>query len=740
MKKWLTIFMACMFCTFAQAGSIDGELYDHMLTMADDEKAECMIVMTEQFDLDIFKQTMTMANSTRQERHSHVITSLQEIATRTQPALLAELEQARSNDEVGEFRGYWISNIVYAQLDKNIITQIANREDVDVVYHWREPDLIKPVEYESDLPIASGVERGLEVIHAPEMWALGFTGAGRLVANIDTGVDGNHSALSSRWRGNNGAPAEECWLDTTNPSSSYPYDSDGHGTHTMGTTTGLGESTGDTIGVAFDALWIASRAIVQNGNAVAAFQWVADPDGDPNTIADVPDVVSNSWGYHDFTCPSYVWAQIDYCEAAGIVVVFAAGNRFQGDPYAESVWAPASRQSTPYNTFSVGAVDGNNNSFPLASFSARGPSQCDHSSIKPEVVAPGVNVRSSVPGGGYQQYGWSGTSMACPHVAGAVTLLRQYNPNATSDTIKWALMESAQDLGQDGEDNMYGHGIINVYEAMNLMPGNENPNLYINGFIITEPNDNYPDPGEDIELTVTLTNSGIDVANVYAMISTEDTYAEITSDSSYYGDINEGESADNSEQPFEISFSEDTPLGRQIAFELAIFGDGYSTTGNITILVGRLDDPEIADHDIGAVDYTVSNFGIYGLNPADFYPEWQGEGFKTPRFSQNYLFEGALLIGDGPTRVSNGARDQDQNIGSDFVPITGLELSQPGDFGDQEYNCFFNDQNADDPLNITVEQTSFAWNDAPDDNYIITEYNITLSIILQTAAMRLLRA
>jgi len=74
MKKWLTIFMACMFCAFAQAGSIDGELYDHMLTMADDEKAECMIVMTEQFDLDIFKQTMTMANSTRQERHSHVIT------------------------------------------------------------------------------------------------------------------------------------------------------------------------------------------------------------------------------------------------------------------------------------------------------------------------------------------------------------------------------------------------------------------------------------------------------------------------------------------------------------------------------------------------------------------------------------------------------------------------------------------------------------------------------------------
>ena len=495
----------------------------------------------------------------------------------------------------------------------------------------------------------------------------------------------------------------------------------------MGTITGLGEQTGDTVGVAPEAQWIASRAIVGGGNATAAFQWLADPDGDPQTIDDVPDVICNSWGYHDFTCPTYQWAQIDNCEAAGIVVVFAAGNRFSGDPYAESVWAPASRNTTDYNSFSVGAIDGNNNNFPIANFSARGPSQCDGSTIKPEVVAPGVNVRSSVPGGGYQQYGWSGTSMATPHVSGAVALLRQYNPNASVDTIKWALMETAVDLGQNGEDNNYGHGIINVREALNVMPTNDNPNLYINGVVVIEPNDDYPDPGDDIDLILTLANSGIDVANVYAILSTSDSYANVTSDSAYFGDIAEGGSADNTDQPFEISFAEDTPEGTFISFDLEITGDGYSTTDVLEILVGRLEEPESADHDIGSVDYTVSNFGIYGLNPVEFYPGWNGQGFKTPRFTQNYLFEGALLIGDGPTRVSNGARDEDQGINSSFIPITGLNLSEPGDFGDQEYNCFFNDQNASNPLEITVEQTSFAWENSPDDVFIVTEYNITNS-------------
>ncbi|RKX20306.1 MAG: hypothetical protein DRP26_01935 [Candidatus Zixiibacteriota bacterium] len=726
MKKLLVIAtLIIIFCGPAFAGSIDGRLYERLSEMDDHDKVECVIMMVEQFDVSAFKQMMTMANSTRQERHQYVITSLQKIATETQPDLLAYLAQARQDGMVGEYKGFWITNAVIGQLSKDVIYEVARRSDVDVVYIWQEPDLIKPVPYNADTPVTSGVEPGLEAIGAPEMWDLGYTGQGRLVSNIDTGVSGNHPALYSRWRGNNGHPSDECWLDTTNPHSDFPYDNDGHGTHTMGTLTGLGETTGDTIGVAFGAQWIAARAVVDGGSVTQAFQWIADPDGDPQTIDDVPDVVSNSWGYHDFNCPQYCWTLIDRCEAAGVVVVFAAGNRFYGDPLYGSVWAPASRNTSPYNTFSVGAINGHTPSYPIADFSARGPSQCDDITIKPEVVAPGVNVRSSVPGGGYQWNGWSGTSMACPHVAGAVALLRQYNPNATPDTIKWALMETAVDLGSPGEDNDYGHGIINVRDALDLMPPFENPNVLITGFEVIEPNDGYPDPGDDIELIVTLTNTGTSVDNVYSIISTTDPNATITQDSAYFGNIEQDSSADNSSQPYAISISENTPIGIWISFELAIYGDGYSTTDDIQILIGQLGEPGIANHDIGDVDFTVSNFGQYGLYPTTLNPDWVGKGFKTPRFTTNYLFEGALLIGDGPTRVSNGARDENQILGDDFIPLTDIGQLEPGPVADQEYSSVFNDENAFEPLGIVISQKSYAWADSPDDKYIITEYDIT---------------
>ncbi|MCP4582134.1 MAG: S8 family serine peptidase [candidate division Zixibacteria bacterium] len=707
------------------AGSIDDDLFAYLDEMAENDKVFCMIVMIDQFDVAAFKQVMTMANSTRQERHNYVISRLREIATNSQANLLAELNNSQKRGEVGEYINFWITNAIQAKLSKIAILRLADRGDVATIHLWNEPELIKPVENDSEPPAINSVERGLEVIGAPEMWELGYTGAGRLVANIDTGVDGNHPALHGRWRGNNGAPPEECWLDTANPSNDFPYDTDGHGTHTMGTITGLGETSGDTIGVAHGALWIASRAIVSGGNSTAAFQWLVDPDGDPTTIDDVPDAIGNSWGYHDFSCPTYNWNSIDNCEAAGIVVVFAAGNRYQGDPYDESMWAPASRNTSDYNSFSVGAVNGNSDSFPIADFSARGPSQCDHVTIKPEVVAPGVNVRSSVPGGGYQSTGWSGTSMATPHVAGAVALLRQFNPNASVDTIKWALIQSCGDLGHPDEDNTYGHGIINVREALDFMPGNEIPNIYLSNYQIYEPNDNHPDPGEEVELVVTLSNSGTAATNVSARILTESPFGDIIQDSAFFGDIGAGESADNDGQRFEIIFDEETPEGYRVPLVINIFADGYETEGVITIQVGHPGDPEIAHFDIGACDFTISNFGQYGLEPTDLNPDWAGQGYKTPRFTANYLFEGALLIGDGPTRVSNGARDQDQLIESDFIPISGIARFEPGEDADLEYSCSFNDQAADEPLNISVNQTCYGWIDSPDNTYIITKYDIT---------------
>jgi len=244
----------------------------------------------------------------------------------------------------------------------------------------------------------------------------------------------------------------------------------------MGTITGAGVAGHDTIGVAWGAVWIACNAINQgvgpefDNDVITAFEWFADPDGNPSTIDDVPDVVQNSWGInegfgYDYTdCDSRWWDAIDNCEASGVVVTFSAGNE---GPGPHTLRSPADRITTPTNAFAIGAIDATNYSgppWPIASWSSRGPSGCDGVTKKPEVAAPGVDVYSAYPGGGYTYM--SGTSMAGPHVAGVVALMREANPDLDVDTIKQILMDTAIDHGPAGEDNDFGWGVIDAYEAV----------------------------------------------------------------------------------------------------------------------------------------------------------------------------------------------------------------------------------------------------------------------------------
>jgi hypothetical protein len=721
MRNFAMVIMVFVFFGSAFSGTVDSDLQARLDNARPGQMFETLIFMKDQLDLGQLKSDYEFITSTRAERHRRVITDLQRIATESQPGLISYLSRQRTAGSVGEFRGFWISNMIAAELTAEEIYAVAGREEVDGIFSDFKGDLIEPVKVEkADLPVINSVEVGVQAINADSMWALGFTGQGRLVCNIDTGVDGTHPALNHLWRGNNGYPAEESWYDSADPSNNFPHDGQGHGTHTMGTICGRSSTGIDTVGVAIDAQWIAARAVdVSGGNIAASFQWAADPDGDPNTVDDVPDAISNSWGSIG-DCPPNYYTLIDNCEAAGAAVIFAAGNE---GPGAQTLRIPANRITTPYNCFSVGAVNGANSYFPIASFSSRGPSQCDGQTIKPEVVAPGLNVRSCVPGNIYSYM--SGTSMACPHVAGAVALLRQVNPNATVDTIKWALMESALDLGSGGEDNTYGWGMIDIPAAMQLLPTIDQPYVFVSAAYVVDQNNNYPDPGETIDLHLRLQNTGIDINNVVGVINTTDPFTTITADSVYYGIIAGGDTSVTSD-PYVITFSEDTPIGHSVLFDLTVTGNGgYNVVRYVTLNVGLLADPNIAHHAVGSARFTISNFGQYGLAPTTINTIWDGVGYKLTPSGTNYLFEGALFIGDGPTRVSNGARDDNQNMGDDFNAVTDIVLYEPGPQADQEYHSSFNDQNASEPLGILVSQKSFAFTSAPDDEFIITEYTIT---------------
>lgn len=486
MKNVFMVLTCGLLIGFLSAPAFGGRYSSDFDLYLEDHQAEEMIgaviTMADQVDLDALKKELYARRADRREWHEGVVLALQDKATVSQAGIISRLAGLANRGLVKDYRGLWIGNVVLVTATREALDILVQRDDVLQIDPDYEIENIEPVSKGDDSPpLIAGVEAGLGAIRADEVWDMGYTGAGRLVSHLDTGVDGTHPALNARWRGYDPRYAENpewAWFDPIT-NTEFPQEWNwSHGTHTMGTICGLGESTGDTIGVAFGAEWISAGVIDRIdiprtiSDAILSFQWIADPDEDPFTVWDVPDVCSNSWGiseiYHGYDyCDPMFWEVLDGCEAAGVFVVFAAGNEGPGQ---RTLRNPATRATTDIQSFAVGALDGNNPNFPIAYFSSRGPSECTpdgRNALKPEVSAPGVDVRSSVPGGGYQG-GWDGTSMACPHVAGVVALMREANPNLTTDQIGEILLETAFDLGEEGEDNAYGMGIVDAYEAVTL--------------------------------------------------------------------------------------------------------------------------------------------------------------------------------------------------------------------------------------------------------------------------------
>ncbi|RKZ16324.1 hypothetical protein DRQ50_06295 [bacterium] len=458
-----------------QAGELAPGLADLLADRDPADEVRVLVVLQEQVDAPALARSLRMAKATGGDVHREVVSALQRTAAAGQAELLDELALDKAATGIRSWRSHWLIN---ALVVTGTVTAIENLADHPLVARI-EPDLVAtsfvPLTGRTVPGKVATIGTGVAAVGAPRVWReLGIDGTGVVVGILDTGVDGAHPALAQRWRGNF-APASECWLDAAElGDTDFPVDRRFHGTHVMGTMTG--QAPGDSIGVAPGALWIGSNALNNPGdndafdNAIlVSLEFMTDPDGDPATSDDVPAVVHNSWGIHAgfegyFDCDSRWWDAMDACEAAGVVLTWSVGNE---GPSVESIRSPADRADTPTNAFSVGST-ATAWPFAVSDFSSRGPSLCGGEfAIKPEIAAPGEDIRSAAPGGGYQVL--SGTSMAGPHVAGIVALMRQANPQADVATIKQVLMDTARDLGTPGEDNDTGWGLVDAFAAVSAI-------------------------------------------------------------------------------------------------------------------------------------------------------------------------------------------------------------------------------------------------------------------------------
>lgn len=279
---------------------------------------------------------------------------------------------------------------------------------------------------------------GLERLHLQACWQRGFTGAGVRVGHLDTGVDGNHPELMDRIDGfmefdKNGCPV----------SGSMPGDSGSHGTHIAGII------CGKSVGVAPGAR-LCSGLVIEGGNSparvLAGLEWLLDCK---------VRVLCISLGFPDDN-PMYETI-LSRMKRTGILIVAPVGNRGSG------------HCCSPANYPGVLAVGAMNENDRMARFSGSRlfTRALDHA--KPNLLAPGVNILSAAPGGGYQVL--SGTSMAAAHVAGVAAILFQARPDASAEAVEEAILSTCTSLPGLSRQRG-GRGLINPLKALDLLLSN----------------------------------------------------------------------------------------------------------------------------------------------------------------------------------------------------------------------------------------------------------------------------
>ncbi len=426
---------------------------------------ELFIVLKNQADLSASAQFQDPF-----EQRQYVYETLVAHANTTQVDLRRQLELFHI-----EYTPYYLVNGIRLSAGGPLVSMFLST--------WDEVDQVLTIPSLRPLPQALPVKAGnhpqpvqpdwnLTMIHADQAWEdFDVRGDGIIIGQSDSGVQWDHPELLDSYRGSDGHH-DYTWFDPWY-GTRQPTDAGGHGTHTLGIV--LGNHTG----VAPDAQWIACANLARNlGNPgfyldcmqfmLAPFPIGGDPftDGDPARGA---NVLNNSWGCPEYEgcSPDVLQPAADALTAAGIFVVASAGN---DGPFCSSLNMPIAIYDS---VISVAAADSTEN---WAYFSSVGRADDGSQPVKPDIMAPGVMVVSSLPGNSYGQE--SGTSMAGPHVAGVVALMWSANPRLIGDIdlTSQILQATAQQPytgtlpncqgAADLPSTAIGYGMVDAYAAV----------------------------------------------------------------------------------------------------------------------------------------------------------------------------------------------------------------------------------------------------------------------------------
>ena len=597
MKKTFTLILLVLFCICGYAQIIDPVLLEEMGQRRDNEKIRVFVIMRQQYDQQQLNSRAAQF-TTRAERREFVVNELKQFTETSQYDLRHTLVELQQGGMVSEPKALWIANAIFFEATRNAILSLADRTDIMVIGYDEERNWLPDGEEATPADPIREITSNVTQVNANQVWNLGYTGQGVVVAVIDTGVNYNHLDLADHlWDG--GPEFPHHGYDVIN-NDNDPMDDHSHGTHCAGTVCGDG-SAGSQTGMAPDATLMCVKCLNAAGSGtdtdvINGMQWAVEHGC---------DVISMSLGGHGHSGAAQTISR-NACVnvlTAGVIASIAAGN--EGDelymyPIPDNIGLPGGcpppyldpeQELNPGGlscSVCVGAVDSNDEAAYFTSVGPRDWSNSDYADypytpgsltefglIRPDVCAPGVYIKSAdySSNNGYSVK--SGTSMATPCVAGCMALMLSKNPDATPAELCRILEETAVPLST-GKSNIYGYGRVDVLAAINAMYSGP---LTLNSFTVNDGqgnNDGKLNAGESVTLSLSLTNdSDVALDGATMVLTSSSEYVTITNGTTNLPHFGAGQTQ-TINNVFAFTLSDDAPAKRLIQLRGETFVNGES--------------------------------------------------------------------------------------------------------------------------------------------------------------------
>ncbi len=554
----------------------------------DNEKLSIILIMEEQYDSK--KLYVQINNLPKYERREKTVKTLKDFSSAAQREVRTLLNRLKDDMQITMPRYLWISNVIGVRATREAISILSNHPDISSIHYDPMTPALNGLLPETKSPSTDRLSRrdnqrndggtyrditeNVELINAPQVWELDITGQGAIVAVLDTGVNYNHHDLRNRM-----------WEHPNFPNHGYNFvdhnldtmDNHRHGTHCAGTVAGDG-TAGNRTGVAPGSKIMALKVLDDDGSGEHQMLWEAMQFA----VEYGADVMSVSLGWmnvHD-TIRAVFRDVASNVLSGGVIMVKSAGNRgnagvtIPGDCPPPVLTPDQTLRGGVSAVFTVGATDYDDE---IANFSSRGPVTWqdvpgyhdypldpEMGLIKPDITAPGVDVLSLSHSNitGYTEM--SGTSMATPATAGVAALMLSKNPYLIPEDITRIIEESAIPLSET-KSNTYGSGRIDALEAVN-----QSVSITLTDVIFTDDNNNIPEYGDIVDITVTLHNFQVEEAHgIVGTLTTDDQYIHILDGIEEFGDL-EADSTVTYTEAFSVRVADHVPDGHIANFTVNI--------------------------------------------------------------------------------------------------------------------------------------------------------------------------